>query len=229
MADIAILDDILPAFEDQHVVVHLGGDPNGGAPWESVLRNNIVGTYNVIEAARLAGVGRVVFASSNDTVGTYYDKVEPYRTVLDGRPQDVQQPIPLLSTDELRPCCYYGVGKAFGESLASYYHDRHGISCICIRIGGVSKEQGWHTHGTSGLALWLSHRDAAQLVQRSIDAPPSVGYAVVYGTSNNTLRFAEIETAEQVLGYTPQDDAGVEMPPNLRRTYIHSPPTQTDG
>ena len=209
IADLADLEAIRPAFGGQDVVVHLGGDPRGPAPWDSVLRNNIVGTHNVMEASREAGVGRVVFASTNHVVGYHFEKGEPYRAVFEGRFGDIRHPMPLLSTDLVRPCCYYGVGKAFGEALGSYYHDRYGISCICLRIGGVSLEEGWYRKRGSGLSLWLSHRDAAQLIERSIDAPPSVGYAIVYGVSNNSLRIQEIETAERILGYRPQDDAGV--------------------
>ena len=225
VADLADLDAIRPAFVDQDVVVHLGGDPRGQAPWDSVLRNNIVGTHNVMEAAREAGVSRVVFASTNHVVGFYPEKEEPYRAVFEGRFGDIRQPVPLLSSDLIRPCCYYGVGKAFGEALGSYYHDRYGISCICLRIGGVSLDPGAHRKRGSGLAMWLSHRDAAQLFERSIEAPPSVGYAIVYGISNNSLRIHEIETAERILGYRPQDDADVALDPQdepLEPYYTHA-------
>ena len=214
VADLADLDAIGPAFEGKDVVLHLGGDPRGQAPFDSVLRNNIHGTHNVFEAARGAGVSRVIFASTNHVVGYYPEKEEPYKAVFEQRFGDIRHPMPLLTTDLVRPCCFYGVGKALGESLGSYYHDRYGISCICLRIGGVLMEDEWWKERGSGLAMWLSHRDAAQLIERSVDAPPSVGYAIVYGMSNNTLRIHEIESAERILGYRPQDDAGVELKPN---------------
>ena len=214
VADLSDLDAIMPAFEGQDAVVHLGGDPNGGAPWESVLPNNIVGTYNVLEACRRSGVERFIFASSNHTVGVNWE-IDPYRSIYAGELKKLRRPLPMLSTTDVRPCCLYGVGKAFGENLASLYHDRYGLSCICIRIGGVSADDDWRSHGTSGLPLWLSHRDAAQLVQKCIDAPSSVGYAVVYGISDNTLRFTEIDSARDILGYEPQDDAGGEAPPGF--------------
>lgn len=72
-------------------------------------------------------------------------------------------------------------------------------------------EEGWQRRSYPGLAMWLSHRDAAQLIERSIDAPQSVGYQIVYGMSGNSLRIHEIETARSVLGYRPQDDAGEEL------------------
>ena len=71
--------------------------------------------------------------------------------------------------------------------------------------------------------MWLSHRDAAQLVKKCIDAPLSVGYAIVYGISNNSLRFTEIESARHILGYDPEDDAGAEMSPGLLCSFPHQP------
>ena len=207
-ADLADLDAISPAFEGQDAVVHLGAEPSGGAPWESVLPNNIVGTYNVMEACRLAGVRRVVFASTNHVVGYYPEKDDPYRAVFEGRLHDAPRPFPLLTAEQMRPDCLYGVSKAFGEALGSLYWDRYGISFIALRIGGLSMEEGWQRQSYPGLAMWLSHRDAAQLIERGIDAPDSVGFLVVYGISNNALRVHEIETAERVLGFRPRDDAG---------------------
>jgi nucleoside-diphosphate-sugar epimerase len=89
IGDLADFDSIRPAFDGQDVVVHLGGDPRGQAPWESVLQNNIVGTQNVFEACRQAGVGRVVFASTNHVVGYIPETQEPYKAVFDGRFDEV--------------------------------------------------------------------------------------------------------------------------------------------
>ena len=214
VGDLAELESIRPAFDGVDTVVHLGADARGEAPWDSVLRNNIDGTYNVMEASREAGVSRVVFATSNHVAGYHPEKEEPYKSVFQERFGDIRQPMDLLPTDLVRPCCYYAVGKALGESLGSYYHDRYGMSFVGLRIGGVVKEEGWERKSGAGLAMYLSDRDAAQLIERSIDAPPSVGYAIVYGMSNNSLRVHEIESAERVLGYRPQDDAGVELDPN---------------
>ena len=209
VADIANLNGILPAFEGIDAVVHLGADPSPQASWESVLSSNIVGTRNVYEAARLSGVKRIVFASSNHAVGNYPLRQDPYKAVYDGRLGEIRRPFPPLTTDLLRPDSYYGVSKAFGESLGSYFHDEYGISVICLRIGWVMTPDD-PTFSPAALSLWLSHRDAAQLIQKSIDAPQSVGFAVVNGESDNALSIWDIETTRQVLGYEPQDSAGEE-------------------
>ena len=209
VADISELNDILPAFREIDTVVHLGADPSPRASWESVLSSNIIGTRNVYEAARLSGVKRIVFASSNHAVGNYPLRQDPYKAVYDGRLGEIRRPFPTLATDLLRPDSYYGVSKAFGESLGSYFHDEFGISVICLRIGWVMTPDD-PTFSPAALSLWLSHKDAAQLIQKSIDAPPSVGFAVVNGESNNALSIWDIETTRRVLGYEPQDGAGEE-------------------
>ena len=209
VADLGDLDAITPAFEGIDTVVHLGADPSPRAPWESILHNNIVGTRNVFEASRLAGVKRVVFASTNHVVGYYPLKQDPYKAIYEGRLGEVRRPFPMLTRDDLRPDSYYGVSKAFGESLGSYFHDAHGISVICMRIGWVMTPDD-PTFGPPALSLWLSHRDAAQLIERSVDAPESVGYAIVYGMSNNTLRIWDIESSNAIIGFEPQDGSGEE-------------------
>ena len=59
---------VQPAFEEVDVVVHLAANAQGGATWEDLLNPNIIGTYNVFEASRRAGVKRVIYASSGSTV-----------------------------------------------------------------------------------------------------------------------------------------------------------------
>lgn len=209
VADIADLEAIKPAFDGIEAVVHLGADPSPRASWDSVLRNNIVGTRNVYEAARLAGVKRIVFASSNHVVGNYPLRQDPYKAIYDGRLGEVRRPFPPLTTDLIRPDSYYGVSKSFGESLGSYFHEEYGVSVICLRIGWVMTPDD-PSFSPAALSLWLSHRDAAQLIQRSIDAPASVGFAIVNGESDNLLSIWDIETTKLVLGYAPQDTAGEE-------------------
>src|SRR5687768_3070775 len=70
-ADIRDLEHMQPLMKGVDTIVHLAGDPSPQATWESVYEVNILGTRNVLEAARLAGVRRVVFASSNHAMGMY--------------------------------------------------------------------------------------------------------------------------------------------------------------
>lgn len=168
-------------------VVHMAADPRVQAPWPDILNANIIGTYNVYEAAHRAGVKKVIFASSNHATG-YYEKESTYTTP--------EMPV--------RPDSYYGVSKVFGEALGRYYADAHGISVICLRIGSFQPAP----RGKRQLSTWISHRDTAQLVWRGIEADPErVPYLLCYGISGNTRAYWDISNAREVLGYAPEDDA----------------------
>ena len=66
-ADISDLDAILPAFEGVDMVVHMANYIDDVFDWEKHLSAGIIGTRNVFEAARIHGVGRVVYGSTGDT------------------------------------------------------------------------------------------------------------------------------------------------------------------
>ena len=212
VADIAELDAIRPAFDGCDAVVHLAASPAIEAPWEDVLRNNLVGTYNVYEAARLAGCGRFVFASSNHAVGMYE---------VEGAPQIYEPSDPRVvdHTAELRPDSLYGVSKVYGEALGRLYHERHGLSVFNLRIGSVREEDDPTLPSSNSLldldeagrharmrSVWLSRRDCAELISACLD-PEDVTWAVVYGVSANPTRFWDLEHARELLGWEPQDAA----------------------
>ena len=112
--DISDLDAILPAFEGQDAVVHLAADPSQFAPWDSVLPHNLVGTYNALEACRIHGVKRMIFASSNHAVGMY-ERDHPYHHIVKGEYEKVDvSPIPQVThTSPVRPDGFYGISKAY--------------------------------------------------------------------------------------------------------------------
>lgn len=200
------LEEILPAFEGQDAVVHLAADPSQEAPWKSVLPNNLVGTYNMYEASRICEVKRIIFASSNHAAGMY-ERDQPYCHIVSGEYDKVEVwPIPQITHKEIRPDGYYGISKAYGEAMGRYYSEEYGISVICMRIGTVNE---WDspTRSIRHFATWLSHRDQAQLVRRSLEAPDSLAFDIFYGVSANKWRFWDIEHPRQVIGFKPEDNA----------------------
>lgn len=182
--DIADYGQILPALAGMDAVVHLAGEPAVDTPWDRILKANIAGCHNVFEAARQQGVPKVVFASSNHAAG-WYEKERAHYVTAD-------MPI--------RPDSYYGVSKVFGEALGRYYVDAAGMSVICLRIGSFQPRP----RDRRQLATWLSERDCAQLVWRSIES--DVEYAVVFGISGNSRAFWDISKARELLGYEPEDN-----------------------
>jgi uronate dehydrogenase len=169
-------------LEGVDAVVHLGG-VSVEAAFDPILQANIVGTYNLYEAARKHGVKRVLFASSNHVTGFY-------------RQDEV------LDTNALpRPDGLYGVSKAFGENLARFYFDRYGIETACLRIGSSFAEP----KDRRMLATWMSFDDLERLVVSCLTAP-LVGYSVVYGMSDNRTQWWD-NTKAKHLGYVPQDSS----------------------
>ncbi|GAA1856079.1 NAD(P)-dependent oxidoreductase [Pseudonocardia ailaonensis] len=181
-ASVTDLDAMVAACEGVDAVVHLGGI-SGEDAWERIRDVNIEGTYCVFEAARRAGVGRVVHASSNHAVGFHENSPEA--------PDDLAP----------RPDTYYGVSKVLGEALGSLYHDRHGLDVLCLRIGSCFDAP----HDLRGLSTWLSPGDVTRLVDAALTCE-NPGFRTVWGISANTRRFWSLDGG-RAIGYHPQDDA----------------------
>jgi uronate dehydrogenase len=160
-------------------IVHLGGYSVEG-PWEPILQSNIIGCYNLFEAARRKGVKRVVFASSNHAVGFYP------RTHHVGN--DVQP----------RPDGRYGVSKVFGEAMGSLYADKHGLKVTCLRIGNF----GDVPLDKRRLSIWLHPEDMVQLCRIGLEHP-DIRFEVLYGASLNERAWWDNHRAYE-LGYRPK-------------------------
>ena len=160
-ADCAKMRDMLRATKGVDAIVHLGGFSVEG-PWDTILRANIIGAYNVFEAARQNGVKRILFATSNHAVGFYRrDETIDHRVYI-------------------KPDSRYGVSKVFGEALGSLYADKYGAQVFNIRIGNVNPRP----LDKRRLSIWVSPRDIAQLVRIGIEHP-DIRFEIVYGVSGN--------------------------------------------
>jgi nucleoside-diphosphate-sugar epimerase len=225
VADVTDYESIRPAFETADAVVHLAGYPTTDGTWSEILRNNVIGTYNVLEAAADAEVERFVFASTNHVVGMYELEHSPeiYAPDFD---------LTIDHTAPVRPDSYYGVSKLFGEGLGRYYvehpeHD-HPRRFYALRICGVRHAEYDHPYGDAerGVedgrfergseaydravarrkAMWTSRRDLAQFVDCCL-SDDSVEFDVFYVVSDNDRRWFDLDHARDVLGYGPRDDA----------------------
>ncbi|MGZ3715533.1 MAG: NAD-dependent epimerase/dehydratase family protein [Ktedonobacterales bacterium] len=200
--DISDLAACQHACERIDTVVHLAADANPEAQfYESLLDNNIKGTYNIFRAAKDQGCRRVIFASSAWVVGGY--------------PQGVQ----LAPDTPLRPVNLYGVSKCFGEAVAAYFAQAEGLSSVVVRIGAydngsadnwlrshpVTRESAPYVNARE-LAAYVSARDLHQLLVRCIEAP-DIGFAIAHGLSENRFKRLDLTSTRELLGYAPQDDA----------------------
>jgi len=196
--DVADREFMREQLQGADTVIHLGANSHPSAPWESVLHSNIEGTYEVFEAARLAGARRVIFASSNHVTG-----------ILTQLAQDMDVTVPV------RPDGFYGVSKAFGETLGRFYADRYGISVLNYRIGWILAEtdearlvEVFKRFRHAGPLMWLSVRDCVEAFRCGIEADPSLTYGIYYIVSNNRDMLWDISNARAEIGYHPKDDLG---------------------
>lgn len=180
--DLADLAQVHKLVEGCDGIVHFGGISVEDS-FEKILPANIQGTYNLYEAARLAGVKRIFFASSNHAIGFYKRE-----TRID-------------ATDPVRPDSLYGVSKCFGEAVARYYHDKYGIETAVVRIGSCFPEPRDHRM----LATWLSEDDLVALIERIFTAP-RLGYTTVFGASDNEEQWWDNRCAG-FLGWRPKDSS----------------------
>ncbi|MEW6687976.1 MAG: NAD(P)-dependent oxidoreductase [Pseudomonadota bacterium] len=181
-ADISKFADALRITKGVDAIVHLGGYSVEG-PWRGILAANIIGCYNVFEAARRNGVKRIVFPTSNHAVGFY-----PRSQTIDHRVY-------------IKPDSRYGVSKVFGEALGSLYADKYGMQFLMIRIGNVNPRP----IDKRRLSIWISPRDLAELVKIGIEHP-AIRFEIVYGISGNTRAWYDNANAVR-LGYRPRDNA----------------------
>jgi uronate dehydrogenase len=182
--DLAERAAVLALCQGVNAIVHLGG-VSTERPFDEILPANIVGVYNLYEAARKQGIKRVVFASSNHVTGFY------------------KQSDTIDATAPPRPDGLYGVSKAFGEDLSRFYFDRYGIETACLRIGSSFPEP----KDRRMLASWLSYDDLHRLVVACLSTPV-LGHSIVFGMSNNAVTWWDNRLAKHV-GYVPQDSSDV--------------------
>jgi uronate dehydrogenase len=180
--ELASMEDMLRVTGGVDAILHLGG-VSSEADWEPILQANVIGCYNVFEAARRNGVKRVLFATSNHAVG-FYRRDE----VID-------------HTVYPRPDSRYGLSKVFGEQVGRLYADKYGLEVLCLRIGNLNPKP----VDKRRLSIWLSPRDLAQLVRIGVDHP-EIRFEIVYGVSNNRRSWYDNANAHR-LGYRPQDDS----------------------
>lgn len=185
VGDITDFETVLTATRDMDALIHLAGNASGATPWESILRNNIIGTYTVFEAARQNHVRRVVFASRAGLLSPY--------------PEHITRTVEMLP----RPESYYSISKVFGENLGYMYASQFGMEFVAVRVGNFMHErpQTEHPHH-------LSHADAVRVFERAV-IHPGVTYEVVLGVSDSNWPLYDLDHGRKAIEYEPQDRSEV--------------------
>ncbi len=198
---------LIELCQGMDTVVHLAGDPNPNASWHSLLHSNIIGTYNLMSAARMAGVRRVIYASSIHAVSGY--------------PADVQ----VKTSEPVNPGDLYGVSKCFGEALGRYFAEQEGMSVIALRIGAFQPlAVAADPHNAGLLDAFVSRRDLNQLIVRCVD-DETLQFAIFHGLSNNRFKRLDLSDARALIGYEPRDDLATENPQFKHTALAEEPET----
>jgi uronate dehydrogenase len=179
------------AFKGIHTVINLAANADENANFKDIVSPNILGAYNVFEAARLAKVKRVIFASSVHAIKGYNLK----KTVK--------------STDITKPINFYGASKVFGEALCNVFSTKYNLSCLAIRIGAYipNNKKKAICLTRDNFDYVISQRDLGQLIHKCIMANKDVKYGILAGSSNNKHLYMDLSSAKKLVNYKPQDDA----------------------
>jgi len=186
----------IKALEGIDAVIHMAYYLGSNKFREEIVPVNIVGTYNIYEAARINGVKRVVFGSSNHAVGFYKQSDELRDDIMH------------------RPDSPYGLAKCFSELCGRYYSDRYGISVINVRIGTFSHDG--LPYSLRRTKLWLSYGDAQILFQKCVEADMSHKFLTIYGVSGNDDGYFDISGLKDLIGYEPKDNGADHMEHAMR-------------
>ena len=186
--DIRDFGAVRKACEGVTAMIHLAAISDEADFHSLLLPINLEGVYNAFEAARQAGVQRVIFASTGQTVLNY--------------------PVGEWVTPDMppRPYTVYACTKLFGEGLTRLFSDKYGMSMIVIRLCNFQPYDSELLRKPGDLQRqWCSPRDLAQLLIKSLRS--DVRFAIFFGLSANTGRYWDISNAKELVGYEPEDDA----------------------
>jgi len=204
VGDATNINQIKNAYKGIDLVIDLASIPSQFSSWDVIYDNNITCTYNSLELARLNGVKRYIFASSNHVTGMYeFDK--PYSDIVSGNYSRIKTYAHISTDMPIRPDGYYGIGKSFGESMGRYYSEKYDMSVICLRIGTVNVEN--KPKNIRQFATLLTHSDLVHLVESCIESSEDVRFGIYYGVSRNKWRIWDISNSKVDIGYLPKDDA----------------------
>ncbi|WP_435104457.1 NAD-dependent epimerase/dehydratase family protein [Arhodomonas sp. AD133] len=179
LGDKAAVDELVA---DCDGIVHLGGVSVEDG-FTKILNANIQGVFNLYEAARRHGVGRILFASSNHVIGLHTQDTH----------LDADAPI--------RPDSLYGLSKSYGEGMAHLYHHKHGIETAIVRIGSCFERP----RNYRMLATWMSFDDFTALAE-TVFTVPRLGCPIIYGVSDNDVCWWDNRKAAY-LGWRPKDSS----------------------
>jgi len=193
VGSVADAESVQRAAEGMQVLVHLAATPDDDDFMTKLLPNNIVGTYNALEAARIAGIKRAVLASSGQVVWW----------------QRFTGPMPISVDAQPSPRGWYAAGKLFLEGAGRAYSEAHGLCVIAVRLGWCPRDLA-HVEELGatdwGPDVYLSPGDAGRFFALAAEGPDNIRFAILYACSKPLRQTVyDAGPAKDLLGYEPRD------------------------
>ena len=192
IADVRDYNQMKELCTEQDVLVHLAYVPQNHLGKQKDEISDINANILLFEAAREAGIQRIVFASTNHVTGM----------------NEREMPARLSTGDQFRPDSWYGAMKGMAEIAGKYLTENYDMSFFSIRIGSYTGKDIADTLRTC--STLITPRDCIQLFTLAVDYSGSEKYLITYGTSGNYSShhqsFLDITGAMEILGYQPQDN-----------------------
>jgi uronate dehydrogenase len=187
VGDIADADAVRAAAVGVDAVVHLAAQPHD-RPFPELIAPNVVGLYNVLDAAREAAVRRVVLASSMMVVSGWKDRTRPARV------------------DERLPHNHYALTKVWAEQMGELYARRAGMSVIAVRLGWMVRtpDEARHMQELGLFDCYVSRTDGARALAAAVEVA-DVAFEIVYVASRGGERVFDMEPARRLLGFETRE------------------------
>ena len=188
------------AADGAGAVIHLAAIPDDDDFLSRLLPNNLIGLHNILDAARLGGVQRVLLASTGQVV---------WWQLLEG-------PWPIGPDAPYTPRDWYAVTKVAAEAAGRVYARNGNMTVLALRLGWFPRDRE-HAAEVSrtvrGPNIYLSPGDAGRFFARAMEAPLEPGFAVLFVASRPTNRILfDLEPTKRLIGWEPRDQwpTGVE-------------------
>lgn len=180
------------AVQGVETLIHLAATPDDDDFHSQLLPNNLVGVYEVLQAAREAGVKRYVLASTGQVVWW----------------QRVRGPVPIGADAHPTPRGWYAACKVFLEGAGRMINGADGATVIAVRLGWLPRtpEQAREIAASEwAQGVYLSPGDAGRFFALAARAPLDGGFHVVYAASRPRGELMYDEAPARRLGYEPRD------------------------
>ena len=196
IADIADTPAVLTACADMEAIVHLAATPDQ-APFLELVSPNVIGLFNLLDAARQQGVRRVVLASSVQV--SWSQGPHERRTAAHTAPRN-----------------HYALTKLWAEEMGEMYARMFPISVVAARIGWMVRNEGeaLNMRARTMMRNYISRRDVSHFMACAIEAPHT-GFSVLYAIGPGGRESYDLDAAREAIGYEPQDHFPAGLPFSL--------------